>query len=118
MICVINLQKCTLKNGFRESLFNRERTDFQMEELLAIFCDIDDFCKEYEEYCTHHLLVSREEIIPQTRMYLSEIMTIVIYFHLSHYRTFKWYYKHYVEKILKPYFPNVHLQIKSKKNRK
>ena len=70
--------------------FNRERTDFQMEELLAIFCDTDDFCKEYEEYCTHHLLVSREEIIPQTRMYLSEIMTIVIYFHLSHYRTFKW----------------------------
>ena len=66
-----------------------------MEELLAIFCDTDDFCKEYEEYCTHHLLVSREEIIPQTRMYLSEIMTIVIYFHLSHYRTFKWYYKYY-----------------------
>ena len=64
-----------------------------MEELLAIFCDIDDFCKEYEEYCTQHLLVSKEEIIPQTRMYLSEIITIVIYFHLSHYRTFKWYYK-------------------------
>ena len=22
-----------------------------MEELLAIFCDVDDFCKAYEEYC-------------------------------------------------------------------
>lgn len=91
----------------QKKTFNRERTDFQMEELLAIFCDTDDFCKEYEEYCTHHLLVSREEIIPQTRIYLSEIMTTVIYFHLSHYRTFKWYYKYYVEKILKPYFPKL-----------
>ena len=92
-------------NVSAKKTFNRERTDFQMEELLAIFCDTDDFCKEYEEYCTHHLLLSREEIIPQTRMYLSEIITIVIYFHLSHYRTFKWYYKDYVEEILKPYFP-------------
>ena len=22
-----------------------------MEELLAIFCDVDDFCKDYAEYC-------------------------------------------------------------------
>lgn len=22
------------------------------EQLIAIFCDIDDFCKEYETYCT------------------------------------------------------------------
>ena len=27
-----------------------------MEELLAIFCDVDDFCKAYEEYCETHLL--------------------------------------------------------------
>lgn len=72
-----------------EKTFNREKTDFQIEELLAIFCNIDDFCKKYEEYCTQHFWVSREEIISQTRMYLSKIIATVIYFHLFHYRTFK-----------------------------
>ena len=34
-----------------------------MEELLAIFCDVDDFCKDYAEYCKHHLLMDKEKII-------------------------------------------------------
>ncbi|MDD6489180.1 MAG: IS982 family transposase [Clostridia bacterium] len=78
-----------------------------MEELLAIFCDVDDFCKAYEEYCQTHLLMSKEQIIPKTSMSLSEIMTIVIYFHLSNQRTFKWYYLKFVSTILKPYFPKL-----------
>ena len=78
-----------------------------MEELLAIFCDVDDFCKAYEEYCQTHLLMSKEQIIPKTSMSLSEIMTIVIYFHLSNQRTFKWYYLKFVNTILKPYFPKL-----------
>ena len=59
------------------------------EQFIAIFCDIDDFCKEYETYCTTHLLMDKEHIVLRTSMYLSEIMTIVVYFHLSQYRTFK-----------------------------
>lgn len=78
-----------------------------MEELLAIFCDVDDFCKAYEDYCKTHLLMDKEEVIPKTSMSLSEIMTIVIYFHLSNYRTFKWYYLKFVCIILKPYFPKL-----------
>ncbi len=76
-----------------------------MEELLAIFCDVDDFCKEYEKYCEHHLLMDKEHVIPKTSMSLSEIMTIVIYFHLSNQRTFKWYYIKFVGVVLRPYFP-------------
>ena len=76
-----------------------------MEELLAIFCDVDDFCKDYAEYCKHHLLMDKEKIIPKTSMSLSEIMTIVIYFHLSNQRTFKWYYIKFVGTVLRPYFP-------------
>jgi len=34
-------------------------------------------------------------------------MTITIYFHLSHYRTFKHYYNEYVKKQLKAYFPRL-----------
>ena len=76
-----------------------------MEELLAIFCDVDDFCKDYAEYCKHHLLMDKEKIIPKTSMSLSEIMTIVIYFHLSNQRIFKWYYIKFVGTVLRPYFP-------------
>ena len=78
-----------------------------MEELLAIFCDVDDFCKEYEVYCQHHLLMDKNQIIPKTSMSLSEIMTIVIYFHLSNQRTFKWYYIKFVGIVLKSYFPKL-----------
>ncbi len=49
-----------------------------MEEQIAIFCDTDDFCKAYEEYFRNKLLMNKKEVIPQTRMSLSEIMTILI----------------------------------------
>ena len=32
-------------------------------------------------------------------------MTIIVYFHASHYRDFKHYYTEYVEAHLRPYFP-------------
>lgn len=44
-------------------------------EQIAIFCDTDDFCKAYEEYCRNKLLMDKEEVVPRTRMSLSEIMT-------------------------------------------
>lgn len=77
------------------------------EQLIPIFCDVDDFCKDYEVYCTQHLLMDKSQIIPKTSMSMSEIMTIVIYFHLSHYRTFKWYYKDHVCIHLRKYFPRL-----------
>ena len=65
-------------------------------EQIAIFCDTDDFCKAYEEYCRNRLLMDKDEVVPRTRMSLSEIMTILIMYHLSGYKTFKWYYTRYV----------------------
>ena len=86
-----------------------------MEELLAIFCDVDDFCKAYKAYYETYLLIDKKQIVPKTSMYLSKIMTIVIYFHLSNYRTFKWYYNKFVCKTLKPYFPKlVRVYLKTK----
>ena len=76
-------------------------------EQVAIFCDIDDFCKAYEEYCMHSLMMEKQKIIPRTRMALSEIMTILIMFPLSGYRTFKWYYQKHVMQHQKKDFPNL-----------
>ena len=80
------------------------------EIILAIFCDVDEFCKSFEAYCKEHLLeVSSEKkgFFPKSSMALSEIMTIVILFHLSQYRTFKWYYKSYVSEQLRDCFPQL-----------
>jgi hypothetical protein len=76
-------------------------------EQVAVFCDADDFCKAYEEYCLHSLMMENQKIVPKTRMVLSEIMTILIMFHLSGYRTFKWYYQKHVMQHQKKDFPNL-----------
>lgn len=78
-----------------------------VEQLIAIFCDIDDFCKGYKEYHSKYLLTDKSGKMPVTSMDMSEIMTVVVFFHLSHHRTFKWYYKNYVCGTLKEYFPRV-----------
>ena len=56
-------------------------------EQVAIFCDVDDFCKAYEEYCMHSLMMEKKKVLPRTRMALSEIIIILIMYHLSGYRT-------------------------------
>ncbi|MDR2570630.1 MAG: IS982 family transposase [Oscillospiraceae bacterium] len=77
-----------------------------MEELLVeIYCDIDDFCKAFEEYWHSHLVSGGKSAIPKCAMSLSEIMTIVVYFHLSGLRTFKWYYNRQICEQLKDCFP-------------
>ncbi len=64
--------------------------------LTQIFYDVDNFCKDFKTHLDAHsisadlsALVKRE----QKRMSLSDILTILIYFHHSGYRTFKKYYK-------------------------
>ena len=76
-------------------------------EQIAIFCDTNDFCKAYEEYCRNKLLMDKEEVIPRTRMSLSEIMTILIMYQLSGYKTFKSYYTKHLMKHQKKDFPDL-----------
>jgi hypothetical protein len=79
-----------------------------MSQLIAMFCDIDDFCKRFDPLYHQHLLqaghCSRRR---QPELALREIMTILVYFHSSHYRTFKHYYTEYVAAYLRPYFPQL-----------
>ena len=79
-----------------------------MSQLVAMFCDIDDFCKEFEPLYTQRLLQSgqRQRQRP-SQLSLSEIMTIMVSFHASHYRDFKHYYTEYVQRHLRPYFPTL-----------
>ena len=79
-----------------------------MSQLIAMFCDIDDFCKWFEPLYTQRLLQSGQRQRPrQTELALSEMLTIIVFFHASHYRTFKQYYTEYVATHLRPYFPTL-----------
>ena len=76
---------------------------FILEEL---FCDLDDFCKEFEPRWRSASLArgARSQLISQglkarrrtRQMSLSEIMTILVAFHSGHYRNFKHYYLDHV----------------------
>jgi len=65
-------------------------------QLTTIFCEIDDFCKEFEENIKSNLLPSPTST-GQSRgrapgLSLSEIMTILIMFHQIRFRDFKTFY--------------------------
>lgn len=78
-----------------------------MEDLTALFCDVDDFVK-------NHTLNSAKQIENKCKKYYrasklseSEIMTICIMFHQSNYRNFKAFYLEYVIKYLHRSFPRL-----------
>ena len=74
--------------------------------LTEIFCVIDDFCNSFDKKYQHFFLNSLNKKRKRAcSISLSEIMTIVILFHMSGYRTFKDFYLLSVSKDLKTYFP-------------
>jgi hypothetical protein len=83
--------------------------------LISIFCDVDDFCKEFEpewrkiliENQDINLIGDKKRRNRLTELSLSEAMAIVIIFHKTGYRTFKDYYTRFVQGFLKEYFPKL-----------
>jgi hypothetical protein len=61
--------------------------------IVEIFCDIDEFYKNYaNESAGKSLPLPKGKRQRKTELSESEMMTIMILFHLSHYRTFKDFY--------------------------
>ncbi len=76
--------------------------------LTKMFFKYDDFCKDFEFQWNKFLLQSGANSGNRSgKLTLSERMTIFTLFHQSNYRTFKHFYKNYVERNLKQYFPNL-----------
>ena len=67
---------------------------------VEIFYIIDEFCKETEKTMKGHIPVNG---MPQKKrkraftVYDSEIITIMILFHQSHFRDLKFFYNHYIK---------------------
>ncbi len=63
-------------------------------QILPLFSDLDDFCRSFEPSFKARLLQSGDlQRHRKSRLALSEIMTIIIWFQQSSYRTFKDYYQ-------------------------
>lgn len=75
-------------------------------ELIELFCEIDDACN-YLEKEWHKTLISIKKKQVSSKLSMSEIITIVIYFHFSGQRNFKGYYQKVVQQNLKDFFPNL-----------
>lgn len=80
-----------------------------MIPLVEIFCVIDDFCKQFEHELSKYLLPNlkkkKRKKRKDSQMKLSEVMTILVMFHYSHYRTFKDFYLNCILMIHKRDFP-------------
>ena len=78
-------------------------------QLLSIFCEIDDFCKEADENLPQRQLETptRSKRGPSCRLAVSEIMTIQILFQMMGYRNFKTFYTCFLQQYWKHYFPKL-----------
>ena len=76
--------------------------------IIEIFCEIDDFCNHFFSSLNTRLLPNpNRKRNRQSKMSISEIMTIMVLFHLSNYRTFKDFYFQCVQPELNVYFPRL-----------
>jgi len=79
-----------------------------MESLLELFVSVDDFCQVFLPAWKKKLLADgSKKRCRSGQLRSSEIMTIIIYFHQSHYRNFKAYYREHVCQHLRSEFPNL-----------
>ncbi len=63
-----------------------------MDKLTEIFCDVDDFCRVFMPKWDKSLIAKgTRKRNRQSRMCMSEVMTIIIAFHMSNHRDFKNY---------------------------
>jgi len=63
-------------------------------QIIELFCLVDDFAKQFEELCSQKQLAyqKKKKRHRACRTSLSEVMTLLLLFHRSNYRTFKHFY--------------------------
>ena len=78
-----------------------------MHDLTTLFCSVDDFWKTFKKDWEEHMIGSgRSKRGPEPKFSTSEMMTIVILFHQSNYRTFKHFYC-FISIHFKKHFPKI-----------
>lgn len=68
-----------------------------MMSVLEVFCAVDDFMLKFAPQWKASQMAAGKRRDRVGQLYPSEVMTILIHFHQSHYRTFKAYYTEHVQ---------------------
>lgn len=79
-----------------------------MMQWERVYCDADDFCREFPPSWEHQLLAAgaRQRVRPSA-LTVSEVMTIVIAFHIMRFRDFKHFYIDCLCRYHRDTFPNL-----------
>ena len=104
------MDKAGTRNGvsFKGANQNTPKRNPAMDSLVEMFCDVDDFCQEFQpQWEQKQLTTGIKQRRRRRQLCQSEIMTIIIHFHQSNYRAFKPYYQEHVMKHLRREFPNL-----------
>lgn len=79
------------------------------DRIVETFCEFDDFCQLvrplWEATLLTHGQAGQRKHGPQGGLAESEIMTLLVLYHSSHFKDFKAFYNGIVLDILRPYFP-------------
>lgn len=78
------------------------------DKITEIFYLIDEFCKEFEKAKEDHILLEKTSQTKRNRKFIlndSEVITILVLFHLGQFRNLKHFYIHYVQKHMQGEFP-------------
>lgn len=75
--------------------------------ILDLYCSVDAFWQVFEPFWEREQVAQGRRRRRATRLSPSEIMTILILFQQSGYRTFKGFYTHYVQTQLRTEFPQL-----------
>jgi len=79
-----------------------------MTDLTELFCSIDDFWKNFEPQWKKKLITEgKRDPKREPGLCLSEVMTLVVLFHIVGYRNFKNFYHGYALLFLKVDFPKL-----------
>src|SRR5262245_3194696 len=92
--------------GARSTASTRHRRALTMS-VLELFCDVDDFMLSFEPHWKASRLAYGAQRERAGQLCPSEVMTILIHFHQSQYRTFKAYYCEHVQMHLRSEFPGL-----------
>lgn len=79
------------------------------DKVIQIFCSIDDFCKEMTQILNENAIESHNSIKRRNRkckMSDSEVITIMVLFHLKGYRCLKHFYINHVKNHMQSEFPD------------
>ena len=80
------------------------------DKIIEIFCSFDDFTKEFNSILDKNSICDGSPTKKRNRkfkMSKSEIMTIMVIFHLKSHRNLKHFYLYYVSKHMSDYFPDL-----------